>query len=318
MTKRVPTKPWGTARRTKRRRPHSNSSVAGDVEMYGVALWPDAHLPLDVRLAGRSVWGVRDGVYNSVCSGESIELVLDGTGVLTCNAARHELERGDVFFLHCGSRHTYHALPGMAWHKIFVAMWPDSTQRMMQQLGLHKVVRVRVPRVKFARVKRLFTRILQLAHTKPPFFRDRLSERAYELLIELAQIHHAQAAGAAMPAAVHAAMEHAQQRGCRHVTAHSMAAAAGCSLRHLTRLFCKACHMTVCEWLTRYKMQHACALLQHTNHRVGDIAESVGYLDPQHFTSVFKRVTGRTPRAYRLAAHPGRRARAGQPGGEPA
>lgn len=292
------------ARPTKRQQPYSTSTVAGDVELYTVALQPDPHLPLDVRMAGRSVWGVRDGVYNHVSTEESIELVLKGRGILTRNDTRYELARGDVFFLHQGARHTYHAAADTAWHKVFVIIWPEHAQTILRQMGLQDVVRVHVPPAKFAAIKRLFASLVELAHTKPPFFRDRLSERVYELLVELAHIHQAHAAGALTSAAVRTAIEHAQQRGCNQVTVRSMAAAAGCSVRHLSRQFFQAYRITVREWLTRYKMQHACALLRHTNHRIGDIAETLGYLDPLYFGKVFKRVMGRTPRAYRLTVSP--------------
>lgn len=317
MTRRAQTRTKSIARRTKRRQPYSTSTVAGDVELYTVALQPDPHLPLDVRMAGRSVWGARDGVYDRLHPDESIELVLDGHGVLVCDGTQYELERGDVFFLHRGARHTYHAATGSAWHKLFVILWPESAQELLRQLGLQTVVRVHVPQAKFAAIKRVFADMIQLAHTKPPFFRDHLSEHAYELLVELAHIHQAQDTGTVMSAAVRTSIEHAQQHGCRQVTARSMAAAAGCSLRHLSRLFFHTYHVTVHEWLIRFKMQHACALLRHTNHRIGDIAEALGYLDPLHFTKVFKRVIGRTPRAYRLAVCPGPRVPTNQRGGAP-
>lgn len=317
MTTRAQTRTKSIARRTKRRQPYSTSTVAGDVELYTVALQPDPHLPLDVRMAGRSVWGARDGVYDRLQPDESIELVLDGRGVLECDGTRYELERGDVFLLHHGARHTYHAAAGTAWHKIFVILWPKHAQELLRQVGLHDVVQVRLPRAKVPAIKRLFIQILRLAHTKPPFFRDQLSECAYAVLVELAHIHQAQDTRTAVPAILRTAMEHVRQRGCHQVTARSMAAAAGCSLRHLSRLFLNAYHVTVHEWLTRYKMQHACALLRHSNHRIGDIAEALGYLDPLYFTKVFKRVVGRTPRAYRMAICPSPRVPDNQPGGDP-
>jgi len=268
--------------------------------MYGVAMRPDPHLPLDVHLAGRSVWGARDAVRNHLAGGESLELVLDGKGTLLCNSVSYELERGDVFLLHCGVRHTYHTMPGSAWHKVFLNLWPDNARKLLEQFGLADVVRIRVPRAALARIRQLFERIVYLAHTKPPYFRDRLSESTYALLVELAHIHQDADTQHAMPDTLRCAISFARQHIRQHVTAHAMADAAQCSLRHLSRLCSLHFNMTVHEWLTQFKMQHACALLQRTTHRIGDIAESLGYLDPLHFTKVFKRIIGRTPRAYRM------------------
>lgn len=291
-----------------RRRPYSTSAVAGDVELYHVGLAPDPHLPLDVQMAGRSVWGEGDSVRDHVSTGESLELVVRGEGVLLCNGREYTLRRGDVFFLHRGVRHTYHARPGVLWHKVFVILWPDTAKALLQQLGLQDVVCIHIPHTKFAAVHKLFTSMLQLAHTKPPLFRDHLSERAYELLVELAHIHQAEAAKQTRPTPLQRALAHVEERGCGDVSVHSMAAAAGCSPRHLSRLFSRAYHLTAHAWLVRFRLQHACALLQRTDLRIGDIAEAVGYLDPLHFAKVFRRVIGCSPRAYRLRTRPESRA----------
>ncbi|MCX7847785.1 MAG: AraC family transcriptional regulator [bacterium] len=290
--------------RHSRRQPYSTSAVAGDVELYTVALTPDPHLPFDIRMAGRSVWGPSDAVRNNVSTDESVELVLGGKGVLLCNDQRYELAHGDVFFLHRGSRHTYYAVPGSVWRKLFVIFWPENATPLLRFLHLHEVVRLHVPPAKFARIRTLFHAILQLAHTKPPFFRDHLSERAYELLLELARIKQSISSHPVLPIPVQLAVQYAEQRGCREITPQAMALAAGCSLRHLSRLFLACYNLTVREWLIQFKLQHACALLRHTNNHIGDIAEAVGYLDPLHFTRVFKQVIGCSPRAYRARPRP--------------
>lgn len=291
-----------------RRRQYSTSAVAGDVELYHVGLAPDPHLPLDVHMAGRSAWGEGDSVRDHVSTAESLELVVRGEGVLYCHGREYALRRGDVFFLHRGVRHTYYARPGALWHKVFVILWPDTAKLLLQQLGLQDVVCVHIPQTKFGAVHKLFTSMVRLAHTKPPLFRDYLSERAYQLLVELAHIHQAEAAKQTRPTPLQRALAYVEEHGCLDVSVQAMAAAAGCSTRHLSRLFSRTYHLTAHAWLVRFRLQHACALLQRTDLPIGDIAEAVGYLDPLHFAKVFRRVIGCSPRAYRLRARPDVRA----------
>lgn len=56
---------------------------------------------------------------------------------------------------------------------------------------------------------------------------------------------------------------------------------------------------TFIESLTKIRMQKAKQILQHTDQRTYEVADAVGFSDPQYFSAAFKRVTGMTPREYR-------------------
>jgi AraC family transcriptional regulator len=49
----------------------------------------------------------------------------------------------------------------------------------------------------------------------------------------------------------------------------------------------------------RARVDHARALLTDLTLSIHHIAQVVGFRTPSHFTAVFRRVTGVTPRAYR-------------------
>ncbi len=75
----------------------------------------------------------------------------------------------------------------------------------------------------------------------------------------------------------------------------------GCSEGHLLRTFKRQTARTPMQYLTQLRVQHAAHLLEHTALLVADIARQVGYDDPLYFSRVFRKLTARSPRAYRLA-----------------
>lgn len=85
-------------------------------------------------------------------------------------------------------------------------------------------------------------------------------------------------------------------------TLPDLARAAGLSVPHFSVLFRRATGFPPMEHFLRLKIQRACHLLDTTEMRVSEIATALSWDDPFHFSRVFRRVTGRSPRAYREIA----------------
>jgi AraC family transcriptional regulator len=49
------------------------------------------------------------------------------------------------------------------------------------------------------------------------------------------------------------------------------------------------------------RIQFACGRLTATDAPLADVALAAGFCDQSHFTKAFRRVTGMTPSAYRMA-----------------
>ena len=77
----------------------------------------------------------------------------------------------------------------------------------------------------------------------------------------------------------------------------------GVTSQYLSALFAKEVGTSFVNYLRNYRIQNAEKLLASTNKKIGDIAFSVGYDDPQYFCRVFKTVTGCSPKDYRYKSH---------------
>ncbi|MEK0317799.1 response regulator [Cohnella sp. 56] len=67
----------------------------------------------------------------------------------------------------------------------------------------------------------------------------------------------------------------------------------------LSKLFKKEMHKTFLEHLTDIRMDKAKRMLSDVQYKIYEISAEIGYKDPVHFTKVFKRQAGLTPKEYR-------------------
>lgn len=85
----------------------------------------------------------------------------------------------------------------------------------------------------------------------------------------------------------------------RSLTLAEMAAHAGLSESHFSRIFKEQTGHAPLDYFILLKMQHASTLLAVTSMPVREVATAVGYADPYYFSRLFKKVIGVSPRAYR-------------------
>jgi signal transduction histidine kinase/AraC-like DNA-binding protein len=71
------------------------------------------------------------------------------------------------------------------------------------------------------------------------------------------------------------------------------------SARYLSQIFTDELGISLWEYLCRYRVMHAKVLLRTTSESVTNVALQVGFDDPAYFSRVFRKETGRSPRAYR-------------------
>lgn len=98
---------------------------------------------------------------------------------------------------------------------------------------------------------------------------------------------------------VSAAMNWMQTQYARPQSLEEMSREIGVSLSHLSRQFHKEKGITLIQYLTRIRLEHAMHLLVNTKLPVGKIAEECGFSCGNYFTKVYKKVLHVTPEEYR-------------------
>ena len=88
------------------------------------------------------------------------------------------------------------------------------------------------------------------------------------------------------------------------LTLAQLGAVACMSPFHFARLFKRSTGLPPHRFVVRARIAHARALLAAQQLPIRRISEMVGFRTVSHFTAVFHRVTGTTPRAYRAAYRP--------------
>lgn len=83
----------------------------------------------------------------------------------------------------------------------------------------------------------------------------------------------------------------------------ALAAELRCSPSHLSKLFHRETGERIVECLTRLRLANAIDAVKHTPLSVKEIAVACGFNDPNYFTRVFRKATGRSPVQYRAELH---------------
>lgn len=80
---------------------------------------------------------------------------------------------------------------------------------------------------------------------------------------------------------------------------------------YLSRLFKRVTGQSITDYILQARINLAKELLENTNMSVGEVAASVGYYNFSHFTKMFKKLTGSSPKDYRKKGHESAKARSG-------
>ncbi len=90
-----------------------------------------------------------------------------------------------------------------------------------------------------------------------------------------------------------------QQNYPRALTRQEIAQAIGVTENYLSRIFRKELGLSPWDYLNRYRIKQAKALLRRTNESVTSIALQVGFENPAYFSRIFHLQVGRTPTQFR-------------------
>ncbi len=252
---------------------------------------------------------------------DNVELVMitAGNGSHSTSEGTWPLRRGDVFVVPVGMRHGYAHTQGL--ELINLGYDPARLAVPLARLAAipgYAALCLLEPRLR--RHQRFAGHLhVEDAHLQPVMqlidaFENELKHRApgwepaaeawlMQVLIHLArQYARLQTPAAQVALRLSRVQLFLEAHSTGAVTQTQLAQVAGCSRATLQRWFRAAHGTSVIDHLNRLRVARARQLLLTTDDAVAEIARRCGFTDANYFTRVFRRVSGLTPRAVRVAA----------------
>jgi AraC-like DNA-binding protein len=203
---------------------------------------------------------------------------------------------GELFIAQKGCDQVFQTGDAGFLHKRTILVDGVGLDALMQATGLAAVDRITFENA--SQVTAIFRRCYRTMRDKPDGFARELSNLAYAILSECCLSGVTQ-----HPAALRAAIQFLEQNIHQRVPLRRIAVAAGVSIRQCIRLFQTHAGCSPIAFFIGLKMDSAKVLLSESSLSIKQVGLAVGYADPYHFSSQFKRRTGKSPRAYRQTAH---------------
>ena len=226
-----------------------------------------------------------------------IHYVVSGCGVLMIDGKQHRVCAGEAFLIAPNSLVSYTASEQNPWEYLWVGFHGSDSQHLLRLTPFTE----EKPVIRCADQEhiRLFLESIVDAQGGTPHQEARMCGHLYlflAYLIECAKIPP-QEAEVGYAYAEHA-LRYIERNYAGRITVDDIAAHVGISRSHLYRVFVKQLSLSPNEYVARYRISKACALLC-TALSVTEVAGSVGFDDPLYFSRVFRRIKGTSPLAYR-------------------
>ncbi len=218
----------------------------------------------------------------------------EGTGVYRTDKAVCRVGRGDVMAAFPNRRIFYQADPGSVWSIWWVSIAAEPLGCLLPLTGLkedHPVLHAESPQS----VESVFEALLAEAASENANAKFTCMSLLYKLLALLTP------AGpeAAPRDYIDEAIFFMTSGYAGEITPSDIAGRLNLDRSYFSRLFRRRIGISPSEWLLRYRLGKAAALLRSTDLKIKEIALSVGFSDPLYFTRRFTSLCGVTPSAYR-------------------
>jgi AraC family transcriptional regulator len=100
------------------------------------------------------------------------------------------------------------------------------------------------------------------------------------------------------PAALRRALDYIEDQPDERISLDDLAAAAGLSRFHFSRVFRQHIGMTPAAYVERTRLERAKEMMRHGQLSLMDVAYAAGFSDQSHFTRRFRAYEGCTPSEY--------------------
>ncbi|MBN2164545.1 MAG: helix-turn-helix transcriptional regulator [Pontiellaceae bacterium] len=273
------------------------STQVSSGEYYYLNLTPNKHDPETVVCGGREQCTPEYRIERSGFKFSSIEFVAAGRGRLTLHGSTVELRPGMIFYYGPRTPHIIETDPEFPLLKHFVSFTGSALTRLIQETVFHRGIPLHASRP--FRLRSIFENLMTTGNT-PSRNRNTLCALLLRQLILLADDTATDAATAASASwQTYLRCRQYMERNYLEIeSVHDAAQRCHVDQAYLARLFKRFAEETPLQLLNRLKMNRAAELLGNHDMLVKEVGEAVGFVDPYHFSRVFKRVFGIPPETF--------------------
>lgn len=243
-----------------------------------------------------------------------IAYVAEGVGTHTVNGVDHQTSKGDVFLINYDIPHEFvsNGEPLLIYNCIFTPAYFNATlskSRDFFDITDHFLLSnlyTNLPTDYIYvtshgndnhHILNIYNRMLQEFTEKQIGYRDIMRGYIIELLVIICRLKLS--VGSNRMQKMLEILEYVNEHCKEPLKLEQLADFAGFSASHFRRVFKSITGKNLTQYMQTLRVEEACRLLKSSSMSVEHIAEEVGYLDMKHFYSVFKRVSGKTPKAFR-------------------
>ncbi len=234
----------------------------------------------------------------------ALEMVTKGKGRIWMNGIEHRLQEGSVFTYGPNVAYRIESDRREPLQKYFLDLTCEACR---YDSPIHR------PGLVFqtCRITRLVSLIEWLLSDASKGDADtRVRRSSVRLMLDMASldINKEQSVNSKAYQAYIAAREYIDEHYHRLGSLQELAAELNIAPSYLTRIFARYGNQTPYQYLIKLRVSRACYLLKQHEMQIQEISDLLGFCDPFHFSKVFKRHIGVSPRVYRsggVTNHPG-------------
>ncbi|WP_215779982.1 AraC family transcriptional regulator [Paludibacterium sp. B53371] len=227
-------------------------------------------------------------------------LTLAGQGEVEVNGQPYLAGPGSLCWLDTGRQYAHScSRHSDDWHYLWLGMQGFGLDSLLASLS-HGDRPPVIVLDQAAPVQHLFETLIERMATRPP---DQSAADNADVAQILARLLNQQTAALTPDrlSPVQQVMQQMRAALARPWHLPELARLAGLSVSQLHRVFRHSTGMSPMSWLRLERIHAAKTLLVSDTRSIAAVAEAVGYPDPYHFSRDFRRLTQRSPSAFRLA-----------------
>lgn len=242
--------------------------------------------------------------------------VTEGKAIFQIGTQSYEVCKGQALFINSGEIHSGHQCHPTCSFKAIVFnsdLIASSSYDAIQEnyicplvnKQIHPLVHLKGNEAWERETLERIAMLFEVNESMPPFFELMTKSNLLLILTQLLQHSevendcHRHNANDSSMACIKDALTYIQMHYDEPLRLHDISQHINMSEGHFCRFFKQVTRKTPFQYITQYRVQVACRLLEEETGSIVDIAMRSGFENPSYFTTVFKKKTGLSPSQYR-------------------